>query len=195
MHSSKPANPDSALLAEQLARVALGDRAAFRRVYELSSAHLFGVALRILNRRDLAEEVLQESFVSVWHKAGDYQASMAAPMTWLISVVRNRALDLVRSAAQRHETALPQDEDGRELDIEDGKGDLLDMLGEATEALSVRGCMDALDAPHRQSLALAYYHGLSHSEVAEQMAAPLGSVKAWVRRGLDRLKRCLEAQA
>ena len=194
MQTSKPLNPDSAQLADQLSRVALGDRAAFRRVYELSSAHLFGVALRILNRRDLAEEVLQESFVSVWHKAGDYQASAGAPMTWLISVVRNRALDLVRSAAMRHETALPQDEDGRELDIEDEKGDLLDMLGQATEAISVRGCMDQLDASHRQSLALVYYHGLSHSEVAEQMAAPLGSVKAWVRRGLDRLKRCLEAQ-
>lgn len=192
---STPAlHPDSGLLADQLARVALGDRAAFRRVYEMSSAHLFGVALRILNRRDLAEEVLQESFVSVWHKAGDYQPSVAAPMTWLISVVRNRALDLVRSAAMRHETSLPQNEDGTEYDTQDEKGNLLDMFEQATEALAVRGCMDTLDASHRQSLALAYYHGMSHSEVAEHMAAPLGSVKAWVRRGLDRLKRCLEAR-
>ena len=187
-------HPDSGLLADQLARVALGDRAAFRRVYEMSSAHLFGVALRILNRRDLAEEVLQESFVSVWHKAGDYQPSVAAPMTWLISVVRNRALDLARSAAMRHETSLPQNEDGTEYDTQDEKGNLLDMFEQATEALAVRGCMDTLDASHRQSLALAYYHGMSHSEVAKHMAAPLGSVKAWVRRGLDRLKRCLEAR-
>jgi RNA polymerase sigma-70 factor (ECF subfamily) len=187
-------HPDSGLLADQLARVALGDRAAFRRVYEMSSAHLFGVALRILNRRDLAEEVLQESFVSVWHKASDYRPSVAAPMTWLISVVRNRALDLVRSAAMRHETSLPQNEDGTEYDTQDEKGNLLDMFEQATEALAVRGCMDTLDASHRQSLALAYYHGMSHSEVAEHMAAPLGSVKAWVRRGLDRLKRCLEAR-
>lgn len=186
--------PDSQRLADQIARVALRDREAFRHVYEATSAHLFGVALRILNRRDLAEEVLQESFVSVWHRAGDYHSGAGAPMTWLISIVRNRALDLVRSAAMRHETAMPQDEQGRDLDIVDERPDPLGLLSAATDSLQIRGCMETLDATHRQSLALAYYHGLSHSEVAEQMGSPLGSVKAWVRRGLERLKRCLEAK-
>ncbi|MDQ8023512.1 MAG: sigma-70 family RNA polymerase sigma factor [Moraxellaceae bacterium] len=188
------ASTDSTVLADQLARVALGDRAALRRVYEMSSAHLFGVALRILNRRDLAEDVLQDAFVSVWHRAGDYRAVAGQPMTWLISIVRNKALDVVRSASHRYETALPEDDEGRVLDIEDDRPDPLGLLGEAVEALAIRSCMDRLEASHRQSLALAYYHGLSHSEVAERMAAPLGSVKAWVRRGLERLKRCLEAQ-
>lgn len=185
---------DSTVLADQLARVALGDRAALRRVYEMSSAHLFGVALRILNRRDLAEDVLQDAFVSVWHRAGDYRAVAGQPMTWLISIVRNKALDVVRSAAHRYETALLEDEAGRALDIEDERPEPLALLGEAVEAMAIRNCMDRLEASHRQSLALAYYHGLSHSEVAVRMAAPLGSVKAWVRRGLERLKRCLEAQ-
>lgn len=187
--------PESAQLAELLARVALGDRAAFRSVYERTSAHLFGIALRILKRRDLAEEVLQESFVSVWHRAGDYQAAAGQPMTWLIAVVRNRALDLARSASLRHETALPRDEDGNEMEpVADG-GDPLSLLDRATDALGIRACLGELDASQRQSLALAYYHGLSHGEVAARLAKPLGTVKAWVRRGLEHLKRCLQAQA
>lgn len=181
-------------LQAQLVRVGLGDRAAFQRVYQMTSAHLFGVALRILNRRDIAEDVLQDAFVAVWHQAGSYQAAAGQPMTWLITVVRNKSLDVLRSAAVRRETALPQDEDGNALDLADDRPDPLGLLEQASDALGIRRCMDALDAAHRQCLALAYYHGMSHSEVAEHIAAPLGTVKAWVRRGLDRLKRCM-AQA
>lgn len=183
---------DSTVLQQDLARVALGDRAAFARVYQATSAHLFGVALRILNRRDAAEDVLQEAFVSVWHHAGKYQAATSQPMTWLISIVRNKSLDVVRSAAVRRETARAITADGHEVDIEDDRPSPLALLTQAADALAIRGCMEALDASHRQSLALAYYHGMSHSEVAEHMRAPLGSVKAWVRRGLERLKKCLE---
>lgn len=183
---------DSPALQKDLARVALGDRAAFARVYQSTSAHLFGVALRILGRRDVAEDVLQEAFVNVWHHAGSYQAASGQPMTWLISIVRNKALDVVRSASVRHETAMPVTEHGTEVEIEDERPSPLQMLTQATDALAIRGCMEALDASHRQSLALAYYHGMSHSEVATHMRAPLGSVKAWVRRGLERLKTCME---
>lgn len=186
---------DSAALQQDLARVALGDRAAFARVYQATSAHLFGVALRILNRRDAAEDVLQEAFVSVWHHAGSYQAATSQPMTWLISIVRNRALDVVRSAAVRHETEMPMTSEGEEVEIEDTAPTPLAMLTQATEAMAIRGCMDELDAAQRQCLALAYYQGMSHSEVAQHLQAPLGSVKAWVRRGLDRLKKCVEARA
>lgn len=183
---------DSAALQQDIARVALRDRAAFARVYQSTSAHLFGVALRILGRRDVAEDVLQEAFVNVWHHAGSYQAASGQPMTWLISIVRNKALDVVRSASVRHETTMPVTEHGKEVEIEDERPSPLQMLTQATDALAVRGCMEALDASHRQSLALAYYHGMSHSEVATHMRAPLGSVKAWVRRGLERLKKCME---
>lgn len=185
---------DSKELQAQLARVALGDRAALRRVYDMTSTHLLGVALRILNRRDEAEDVLQESFVNVWHHAGSYSAAQAQPMTWLISIVRNKALDVVRSARMRHETEMPQHEDGDEHDIEDDRPNPLQLLTEASEAMRIRGCMESLDASHRQCLALAYYHGMSHSEVAEHVGSPLGTVKAWVRRGLERMKKCLEAQ-
>jgi RNA polymerase sigma-70 factor, ECF subfamily len=178
-----------------LARVALGDKAAFARVYQMTSPHLFGVALRILNGRAAAEDVLQEAFVSVWRLAGSYQAAAGQPMTWLITIVRNKALDVVRSAAARRETAFPTDEDGVAMDIPDDRQGManepLGLLEQAVDALRIRRCMDALDASHRQCLALAYYHGMSHSEVAAHINAPLGSVKAWVRRGLLRLKQCL----
>jgi RNA polymerase sigma-70 factor (ECF subfamily) len=183
---------DSAELQAQLARIALGDRAALRRVYDLTSAHLLGVALRILNRRDEAEDVLQDAFVSVWHHAGSYSAAQAQPMTWLISIVRNKALDVIRSARMRHETELPQHEDGDEHDVPDDRSNPLQMLTEASETMRIRACMESLDASHRQSLALAYYHGMTHAEIAAHMGSPLGTVKAWVRRGLERMKRCLE---
>ena len=183
---------DSKDLQSNLARVALGDRTAFASVYQATSAHLFSVALRILKRRDVAEDVLQEAFVSVWHHAGSYQAASGQPMTWMISIVRNKALDVVRSASARHETARPVTAEGDEIDIADERPNPLQLLTQATDALAIRGCMEALDASHRQCLALAYYHGMSHSEVAAHMRAPLGSVKAWVRRGLERLKTCME---
>lgn len=179
-------------LQAQLARVALGDRKAFERVYQMTSAHLFGVALRILNRREAAEEVLQEAFISVWHQAGNYEVAASQPMTWLISIVRNKALDVVRSAAVRHETELPVDEEGETMDVADDRASPLGLLEQASDALGIRRCIETLEASHRQCLALAYYHGMSHSEVANHVKAPLGSVKAWVRRGLERLKKCLE---
>lgn len=187
---------DSATLQADLARTALGDRAAFKRVYDATSAHLFGVALRMLNRRDVAEDVLQEAFVNVWHHAGSYHSAASQPMTWLISIVRNKALDHLRAAGRRKTESLDDvDDDAPEREIADTDGNPLDLLTRAIDALHIRRCMETLDATHRQCLALAFYQGLSHSEVADHIGSPLGSVKAWVRRGLDKLKQCLEAAA
>ncbi len=186
---------DSAALQADIARLALGERAALKRIYEATSAHLFGVALRILNRRDLAEDVLQEAFVNVWHHAGSYQASQAQPMTWLISIVRNKALDHLRTGKRHVADSIDADDDPEAHQIADERPNPMQLMLQATDALEIRTCMDALDASPRQCLALAYYHGLSHSEVAEHISAPIGSVKAWVRRGLERLKKCLEQRA
>ena len=184
---------DSASLQKDLSRVALGDRAAFARVYSATSAHLFGVALRILRRSDLAEDVLQEAFVNVWHHAGSYQAAASQPMTWLISVVRNKALDHLR--VQERTAADPFDDDeGADALPDDSEGPL-QLLARAADAMRIRACLDALDATHRQSLALAFYQGYSHAEIAQHLKAPLGSVKSWVRRGLERIKQCLGAAA
>lgn len=184
---------DSEALAQQLARVALGDKVAFRRVYEMTSTHLFGIALRILNRRDAAECLagrLCQRLAPRWH----LQRIDQPTDDWLISIVRNKALDVVRSAPVRRETALLQNEVGDYRDIADERPNPLELLMQATQSLAIQDCMESLDAAQRQSLALAYYHGLSHSEVAEQIHAPLGTVKSWVRRGLERLKHCMESR-
>jgi RNA polymerase sigma-70 factor, ECF subfamily len=193
-------NPDSARLQELLALTARGDHAAFAEVYERTHAHLFGVALRMLGREHAAEDVLQEAFVSIWKAAALYRSRIEGqeiqPMTWLIAIVRNKALDALRMRARRKETELPDPHDSADDGgASSGAGPgALELLQQATQALQIRDCMDALDGSHRQSLALAYYQGLSHSEVAAQMGAPLGSVKAWIRRGLEKLKTCLAAQ-
>jgi RNA polymerase sigma-70 factor, ECF subfamily len=187
--------PDTPSLRQLLAQVARGDHDAFATVYERTHAHLFGLALRMLGREQAAEDVLQEAFVSIWKSAAQYRPSVGGqemqPMTWLIAIVRNKALDALRSRARRRETELPGDA------LDDGAAaapSALDLLAQATHALRIEACLGGLDGSHRQSLALAYYQGLSHSEVAAQMGAPLGSVKAWIRRGLEKLKACLGAQ-
>lgn len=187
--------PPNERLTRLLARTAAHDHAAFKELYDLTSAHLFGVALRILNRRERAEEVLQEAYVNVWNQAGSYAAGLSAPMTWLTSVVRNKALDWLRHVKRADESTVMLIDDAGEdyLDqMADPRADPQELLSQATDGLRLRHCLGTLDAPQRQSLALAYYDGLSHSELAAHLNAPLGTVKAWVRRGLDKLKQCLE---
>jgi RNA polymerase sigma-70 factor, ECF subfamily len=190
-------DPRSEELSAQLSRVALNDRVAFARVYELTHAHLFGVAQRILGDRQWAEEILQESFVSVWKNASNYSVSVSQPMTWLISIVRNRCLDALRARGRRLQAVsdLAESESGTAIanDIVDEGLGPLELLDEATSALRVRACMQILDARVRQALALAYYQGMSNSEVASHLGSPLGSVKTWLRRGLQQLRSCIES--
>lgn len=197
--------PDAALdtrsLETLIAAAAQGDHACFARVYERTHTHLFGVAVRILGQGQAAEDVLQEAYVSIWKNAGSYRSEVGGQtiqaMTWLIAIVRNKALDAYRARARRKENALPDDGDLHADDVQSTGNpapSALQLLEQATEALHIEGCMNTLDGSYRQSLALAYYQGLSHSEVAAQMGAPLGSVKAWIRRGLEKLKGCLATQ-
>ena len=184
-------------LEELLSAAGRGDHDAFSEVYARTSAHLFGVAVRILGRNQAAEEVLQEAFVSVWKNAGSYHGEIGGeaiqPMTWLITIVRNKALDALRSRSRLAETELHafEDEDG-EIAASAPAPSALELFSAATESLRIGQCMESLQGTQRQSLALAYYQGLSHTEVASQMGVPLGSVKAWIRRGLEKLKDCLQ---
>lgn len=191
---------DATTLQDLLAQTARGEHAAFEELYRRTHAHLFGLALRMLGREQAAEDVLQEAFVSIWKNATLYRAQVNGqdiqPMTWLIAIVRNKALDALRARTRKRESELP-DADATGEDEGPFAGDAapsaLDLFTQATRALRLESCLGELDGSHRQSLALAYYQGLSHSEVAAQMGAPLGSVKAWIRRGLDKLKACLAA--
>jgi RNA polymerase sigma-70 factor, ECF subfamily len=180
--------PPAQALEELLARTALGDRAAFGGLYRATAPKLFGVALRILRREDWAEEVLQESYVSVWRHAPEYQAGRAAPMTWMTSIVRNRCLDWLRRPNPQ-----PLDDELLEgLESED-PGPLAELeRGRDTAALA--RCLRGLDAKQRQAIALAFFDGLSHAELAQHLGEALGTVKTWVRRGLARLRSCLELQ-
>jgi len=179
-------------LAGLLTQCALKNQRAFADLYQLTAAKLYGVALRILRRQDWAEEVLQECYVSIWNHAGDYAAAKSAPLTWMTSIVRNRCLDWLRR---------PQTEaTGEEYDIaveawRDETPGPMEQLVAATESAALARCLQQLEARQRQSIMLAFFHGMSHSELAGHMRQPLGTVKTWVRRGLERLKGCLSSAA
>ena len=179
----------AAQLTELLAGCARRDQAALARLYELTSAKLFGVALRIVRREDWAEDVLQECYLRIWNHAQDYRAGLAAPMTWMTSIVRNRCLDWLRRPSS--EVA---DEDGAlaEATASDNPGQLA-QLERSSEAAGIARCLKGLDARQRQAIVLAFYDGLSHSELARHLREPLGTVKTWVRRGLLKLRSCLES--
>ena len=176
------------LLPGLLAGCARRDRDAFSKLYQATSPKLYGVALRILRREDWAEEVLQECYVSIWTHAPEYRPALAAPMTWMTSIVRNRCLDWLRRP--RFEVA---DEDGAIVESAESEnpGPLAE-LERAKDAQALARCLKGLEARQRQAIALAFYDGLSHSELASHLREPLGTVKTWVRRGLLRLKTCLE---
>ncbi len=189
--SSDLSQSDPAHLRALLKAVAQRDAAAFRSLYDASSSKLFGYALRILSKRELAEDALQDSFVAIWNGAPGYQSHLAAPMTWMATIVRNKAFDLLRRSEVTVEI------DGEQFDsevmnaLQDPAATPIEALQMSTEAKALAHCMATLEGLHRQAIGLAFFHDLSHSEVAQQLALPIGTVKSWIRRGLERLKTCL----
>ena len=185
-------------LAQLMSRSALGDRTAFARLYDLTSPHLFAVVLRIQRDRALAEDLLQEVYVNLWRSAGSFDAAQSQPMTWLTSVARNKAIDSLRRAQTQPvlQSVHRDDEDDDRPDLDqqladEGPGPM-DLLSQAGDARRLDTCMKGLTAAQRQSVALAFFDGLSHTEVAAHLRQPLGTVKSWVRRALLSLKECLE---
>jgi RNA polymerase sigma-70 factor (ECF subfamily) len=189
--SSAVPPPDPVQLRRWLQGAARGDAQAFRALYDATSAKLFGFALRLLRKRELAEDVLQESFVAVWHSAASYQSQLAAPMTWLTTIVRNKAFDQLR----RNDATVEIDNDPFAADVmsalHDPRATPAEAQQSSAEARALADCLAALEGMHRQAIGLAYFHDLSHSEVACHLAQPVGTVKTWIRRGLARLRRCL----
>ena len=183
-------------LSRLLALTGLGDRAAFATLYERTSSHLFAVVLRINRDRPQAEDILQEVYVNVWRAAQSFDAAQSQPLTWLTSIARNRAIDSLRrkQAEPPLQTTMSGDLEDRDVydTLPSDAPGPLEMLSRASDARALTACMEGLSAPQRQSVALAFFDGLSHAEVAVQMGQPLGTVKSWVRRSLLALKSCLD---
>ena len=179
--------PESAELEALLARCAAGDRAALETLYARVGPILLAVLMRMLRRRDAAEDALQDVFVSVWQRARQFDPIRGRPLAWLVSMARYRAIDLQRAA--RPAVALSELSALEPQLQSDGPAEGSEMLG--TGALLLR-CLEQIAAPQRRCLMLAYEEGLTHSEIARAVNEPLGTVKSWVRRSLLALRRCLE---
>ncbi len=175
-------------LAAALRRVAGGDRAALRFVYDETAAKLLGVCLRILNDRSEAEDVLQEVYLNVWRKAVSFDESRASPITWLVAIARNRAIDRVRSGAvARLSTPI---EDAAE--IADPAPLATETIEAAQENRRLYSCLEELESRQGTAIRAAFIDGLTYEELAERMGVPLGTMKSWIRRGLAKLRACLE---
>jgi RNA polymerase sigma-70 factor (ECF subfamily) len=179
--------PDRAELEALLARCAAGEATALEALYVRVAPILLAVVMRMLKRRELAEDVLQDVFVKVWQQASQFDPIRGRPMAWLVSMARYRAIDLQRAA--RPAVALSEVSLALEPQFQvSGPGDAAEFLG--TGEL-LRRCLEQIAAPQRRCLVLAYEEGLTHSEIARAVGEPLGTVKSWVRRSLLALRRCL----
>lgn len=171
-----------------LAACTLKDRRAFAQLYEMTSAKLYGVILRILVRDTWAQDCLQEAYIKIWNSADSYRPYLAAPTTWMATIARNQALDLLRRRRREVQMAEPE----KLLKASDSKMMPLERLQQSDEGRRLNDCLEQIKSQQRQVIALAYFKGLTHEELASQTGTPLGTVKTWIRRGLEQLKRCLE---
>lgn len=174
-------------LRQLLAQCSLGNRRAFESLYRKVSGHLFAVALRCMGHRDQAEDIVQEAFVRIWNSASQYDANLSAPMTWMISITRNKAIDQLR----KHREEPLTDEQAQALF--DPSASAHEQMEGQRDASALQRCLDTLEGMQRQSIITAYFHGASHGDLVIQLSAPLGTVKSWIRRGMERLRRCLES--
>jgi RNA polymerase sigma factor (sigma-70 family) len=180
-----PRVPDPNLkLPELMRRTAGGDKIAYAELYRASSAKLFGVALRICGRREIAEEVLQEAFVAVWGRAKDYDPVRGSVMTWLVTIVRHCAIDQLRHQQSRPEGHSAPEELLSSF-VATGRSDV------RAELRALQRCLDELDPQPRQAVLLAYLYGLTRDEIAAKLKVPVGTVKSSLWRSLERLQRCL----
>jgi RNA polymerase sigma-70 factor (ECF subfamily) len=180
-----PGSDPRAAVEALIARIALGDRAAFSDLYDATSAKLFGVCLRILRDRGVAEEVLQEVYMKIWHRADRYRVTGHSPMTWLITVARNAAIDRLRASGP---AAEPIEEAGP-LTASGPDGETAAVA--AGEARRLAECLSELEANRAASVRAVYLEGRSYAEIAERFGVPLNTMKTWLRRSLISLRECL----
>ena len=173
-------------LVALMSAVARKDRAAFAALYTATSAKLYGIIVRILPTRGMADEIMQEVYVKIWDRAGDFDAGRASPISWMAAIARNRALD---EARKRTPLSIEEMPDGYEPAAEPGHP--LDGK-ERSEALrALLGCLSSLDKEKREIVLLAYYRGLSREALAKRYDHPVATIKTWLHRSLAQLRMCL----
>lgn len=176
------------ILSALMTRIAAGEREALRQLYQATSAKLFGVCLRILSDREESEDVLQDVYVTIWRRADRFDSTRASVMTWLSTIARNRSIDRLRARGPLA-YAGPIDD----LEIADGSDSAETLLSAADDRKRLHGCLSELDERTQQVIRTAFFQGVTYEALARNMDAPLGTVKSWIRRGLAKLKGCLES--
>ena len=186
----KTDSPDIQLV-QLLERVAMADESALRELYEATSSKLYGVAVRVVTNREWAEDVLQEGFINIWRIAGDYKASLSPPMAWMALVVRSRGLDFLRRRASERADVMQELDDVISDTVAGNSPNPMDTTLASEQAWALHQCLGKLENKQREVVSLAYLRDMSHNELSEQLKLPLGTVKTWIRRGLEQLRTCM----
>jgi RNA polymerase sigma-70 factor (ECF subfamily) len=175
-------------LSEIMKKVAARDRQAFAILYEATSAKLYGIILRILSSRAIADEILQEVYVKIWERAADFDTTRASPITWMAAIARNRALDEVR-----RKSPLSIEDTPETMELADVFEDPLAKQERTEELAHLLSCLDGLDQEKRKLVLMAYYRGMSRDALAQKFNAPVATIKTWLHRSLIQLRTCLNS--
>jgi RNA polymerase sigma factor (sigma-70 family) len=185
-------HPDNdAVLVALIDQMAAANEGALKDLYGLTSAKLYGVALRVLGKAEWAEDVLQESFLYIWRSAPFYRASRSPPMAWMSLIVKSRAIDFQRHLTVEKQHLMNEMTEDLEQHLAADTPTALDLRHASQAAIALHACLSALERPQREVVSLAYLKELSHGELADRLKLPLGTVKSWIRRSLDQLRRCM----
>ena len=183
-------NPDETLMA-LIDRVANRDEQALKALYDLTSGKLYGLSMRVMRNNEWAEDALQDTFLHIWRSAPDYRATLSPPMAWLGLIVRSRSLDLLRRRKAEREHLTDEIDDVMADTMAGDSPNPMDTSLASEQAWALHQCLGKLENKQREVVSLAYLRDLSHGELADQLKLPLGTVKTWIRRGLDQLRTCM----
>jgi RNA polymerase sigma-70 factor, ECF subfamily len=169
-----------------LVQVASKDTVAFGQIYDATSAKLYGILLRILRRRDLADEVLQEVYVKIWERAADFDPARSSPITWMATIARNRALDEIRRRVPVSIEDTPE-----AFNVASDEAPPLQALELSQDVQRLNACLDRLEPQRKQLVVEAYIQGASREELSQRFGHPVSTIKTWLHRSLAQLKACL----
>jgi RNA polymerase sigma factor (sigma-70 family) len=182
---------DDRQLVYLIEQVSKKDTDALKKLYQATSGKMLGIAMRIIGNREQAEDILQDAYLKIWRIAEDYRQSLSPPIAWMGIIVRSRALDVMRkNATEKHLQGSDIDDDGIQA-LDETADNPMDTALASEQAWALHECLKKIDAKPREVLVQAYFKGLSHGELANQLSLPLGTVKTWIRRSLEQLRVCL----